>query len=109
MGDYTKLIVDATVAVPRDELEAEISDLHLNDSAYHSSNYIKQIKEGFKSGELELLLVGQTKWGINQDEFLGWLKPFVIQGSGNGDCYAMQFTEYEREPTCWFMRELGAE
>lgn len=104
MGDYTKLIVNAEVRCNRTELENEITDLGLHDSAYHCSGNVESIKE--EDGEIQVILVGQTKWGGGQDEFLTWLKPRVVQGNGTRDCFAMQFTEYQDTPICWFMEEV---
>jgi hypothetical protein len=101
MGDYTKLIVHANVRVPEDKLREKIEELGLCTSAYHCDGVIESIGPRSGYGEapyIALTLVGQTKWGCGQDEFLDWLAPFVIQGSGPKDAWSIQFTEYSAEP-----------
>jgi hypothetical protein len=50
---------------------------------------------------IEVQIMCQTKYGQRQEEFLNWLKPFVCDGSGPKDIWAMQFNEYSNEPTIW--------
>lgn len=105
VGDYTKLIVNAEVRIDEALLREKIKELNLCTSAYHCSGNVEFIEKGanrFDEGLLRLILVGQTKWGDRQGEFLDWLRPFVAQGSGSKECYAMQFSEYQDEPTCFF-------
>lgn len=103
MGDYTKLIVDATVKAPKADIETAVAKLSLYYSAYHCAGVVEKIVESpFDKNVYCVTLVGQTKWGDRQNEFLDWISPFVIQGSGERDCWSMQFSEYQIEPTCRF-------
>ncbi len=105
MGDYNKLIVACTVkGTVKEELETKVKELNLYSSAYQSQEQVESIKPGSWSHtekDLEVILVGQTKWGNGQREFCEWLRPHVIQGSGENDVYAMSFSEYGDTPTYW--------
>jgi len=112
MGDYNKLIVACTVKGSIEkELRAEIEELGLYDSAYQSQEKIISIepnKWGHREGELNLIMVGQTKWGSGQREFCEWLRPHVIQGSGENDVYAMSFSEHSDQPQMWKLSDHEA-
>lgn len=105
MGDYCKLIVSCTVSGEiKDELEERIEDLELTDSAYQSQEQIVSIQPNnwpSKISQLNLILIGQTKWGEGQEEFCEWLRPYVMQGSGASDVFAMSFSEYSNIPRIW--------
>lgn len=104
MGDYTKLIVSCQVSVPKEELVEKIAQLRLSSSAYHSDESAEVIQPSeWREGCLDLVLVGQTKWGNGQEEFLRWLQPFVVCGSGPGDLWAFQINEYFKIPIMWAM------
>lgn len=109
MGDYNKLIVSCTVRVPdRKVLEQKIEELGLYDSAYQSQEHIESIQESTwdsKKDILNLILVGQTKYGRGQKEFLDWLEPFVVQGSGENEMWAFQMSEYCTSPTVRALRK----
>jgi hypothetical protein len=107
MGDYKKLIVACNVKKEvKAKLEEEVEELGLYQSAYHSQEVVISIEEQENwSKQLNVVLVGQTKWGNGQDEFLNWLKPHVTQGSGTTDVFAIQFDEYSDEPKLWKMDE----
>lgn len=107
MGDYCKLIVSCTVRKKiEEELKVKIKELGLDDSAYQSQERIESIKQNtWHDDNLDLILIGQTKWGDRQKEFCEWLKPHVVQGSGRNEVYAMSFSEYSDEPTLWKLTE----
>lgn len=99
MGDYTKLIVSCQVDVPEEDLRQRVSELSLNTSAYHSQEYIVSIERSdwsHREGDctFNLILVGQTKWGRGQEDFLNWLKPYVTDASGPLGIWAFQISEY---------------
>lgn len=101
MGDYVKLIVNAEVKVSRSELEAKIDELDLCESAYHCGGLIRDLSSSTyrkHSDYTTLILIGQTKWGNRQAEFLDWLAPYVRDGSGPAEAWAIQFDEYSPEP-----------
>lgn len=108
MGDYTKLIVHADARVDETELRAKVDELRLDDSAYHCGGVVVDIKRSTwrhaqMDGELHTLhvvLVGQTKWGGRQSEFLKWFEPFVVGGSGEHEIWAFQIWEYG-QPKVW--------
>ena len=104
MGDYSKLIVSCTVKPEiEEELKAKIEELSLCTSAYQSDEFIVNLKQSdLRSRDcLDVIIVGQTKWGHRQSEFCEWLRPHVIQGSGLNDVFAMSFSEYSDEPIIW--------
>lgn len=109
MGDYNKLIVSCTVKGSiKEELNSKIEELSLSTSAYQSQESIISIEENdwhHRKGHLNLILVGQTKYGERQDEFCEWLRPYVIQGSGENDVFAMSFNEWSDEPKIWKFTE----
>ena len=107
MGDYSKVIVECTVKVKKEDLEAKVSELGLGVSAYQSEGWATIIKPCNQDPDCEhfdLVLVGQAKYERGVEEFLGWLKPHVIQGSGTGELYAMVISEYEYAPRCFHLR-----
>jgi len=105
MGDYNKLIVSCTVnGSIKEELQVKIEELELGTSAYQSQEHTISIKPGswdHIKNHLEVILVGQTKYGRGQSEFCEWLRPNVIQGSGRNDVFAISFSEYSDTPTLW--------
>jgi hypothetical protein len=105
MGDYNKLIVSCTVkGVVKEELKNKVEGLGLGTSAYQSQEHIISIEENdwdHRKGDLNVIIVGQTKNGRGQNEFCEWLRPHVIQGSGENDVFAMSFSEYGDEPSIW--------
>ena len=104
MGDYTKLIVHCECTADPKKLKDKITELHLYESAYHCDGLVEQV-DMLRYG-LSVTLVGQTKYGRGQKEFLDWLAPFVIQGSGADGCWAIQFNEYSAAPTLRFLRQV---
>lgn len=110
MGDYCKLIVSCSVkGTIKDELKVKIEELGLHDSAYHSQEKIVSIEPGdwdHSKDDLNIILVGQTKWGSGQPEFCEWLRPYVVQGSGLNNVYAMQLSEYSDAPHIWKLGNL---
>lgn len=114
MGDYCKLIVSCSVkAESRKELEAKIEGLSLCTSSYQSGERIISIEDdphrGFRGPEINVIIIGQTKYGRGQHEFCEWLRPHVTQASGENDVYAMSFSEYSDMPTFWKMRDACVE
>lgn len=105
MGDYTKLIVHAEVRVLKEDLLRQVTKLGLCESAYHCSGIIKSIESTSTSGVLSVSLIGQTKYGARQEEFLSWLEPYVVQGSGPLECWAVQFTEHSDSPRLWCLED----
>jgi len=106
MGDYTKLIVSCQVAVDKEELQNQVTILGLYSSGAHSQEMLESISKSHskyrkKENMWDLVLVGQTKYGIGQREFLEWLEPYVVQGSGPSDIFAFQLPEHRDSPTTW--------
>lgn len=107
MADYCKLIVSCTVmADVVDELNAQVEKLGLCRSAYQSQENVQSIKPNTMVSEtgrktLCVVLVGQTKFGRGQHEFCEWLRPYVVQGSGENDVFALSFTEHGDDPELW--------
>lgn len=106
MGDYVKLIVHAEVRADEEELNKEIEKLKLCDSAYHCSGVVKSVVKSEYGDVIHLTLIGQTKYARNQSEFIEWLKPKVIDGSGPSEVFAMQFDEMYSEPQCHSKRKM---
>lgn len=107
VGDYNKLIVACTVkGAVKEELETKVQELRLGISAYQSQELVISIEPNewpydCDTGNLNVVLVGQTKSGMRQQDFCEWLKPYVVQGSGENDVYAMSFNEYSDIPQVW--------
>jgi hypothetical protein len=105
MGDYNKLIVACTVKGEiKEELKAKVEELGLNSSAYQSQEIVISIEPNpwhHRKEDLNVVLVGQTKYGRGQSEFCAWLKPHVLQGSGENDVFAIAFTECSDTPMIW--------
>lgn len=109
MGDYVKLIVNCEVKVDKEQLEKEINKLSLGSSAYHCDGVVESIKHGeytYNKDFIKLSLIGQTKWGNGQNEFLEWLTPFVKQGSGRREIFAIQIDEYTSDPKLWALHTV---
>lgn len=108
MGDYCKLIVSCTVSgAAEEELKTKVKELGMCVSAYQSQERIEFIEknEWPSRGDLQVVLVGQTKYGRGQDEFCDWLRPHVTQGSGENEVFAISFSEYGDEPRLWKKHE----
>lgn len=104
MGDYNKLIVSCSIKKEAKEaLIEKLEEFNLYDSAYHSSEQITSIVDDDK--EVNVILVGQRKWGDGIREFCEWLKPYVTQGSGQNEVFAMEFSEYATKPTLYTLNE----
>lgn len=105
MGDYNKLIVSCNVKSEiKKELLDKLEDFQLYDSAYQSQECITSIEENRRGkGGLNVILIGQRKWGDGIKEFCNWLRPFVLQGSGENDVFAMEFSEYSISPILYEM------
>jgi len=101
VGDYTKLIVDADVKGELNILEQKVDELGLCTSGYHSEGLVKQITPALNQRFFNLVLVGQTKYGRGQEEFLQWLSLHVVKGSGPDEIWAFQISEYCSEPRIW--------
>lgn len=106
MGDYTKLIVTCQVEVEETLLREKVRELGLSSSAYHSQETIEHIGKNdwhMRQGAnaFDLILIGQTKYGRGQQEFLKWLEPFVVDASGPTEIWAFQIDEYQADPTLW--------
>ena len=96
MGDYTKLIVSCQVKVDLDELNAKLEALSLHSSAYHSQEIVEHIVKSdwhHRESCFDIVLVGQTKYGKGQEEFLKWLEPLVVDASGTQETWAFQIWE----------------
>ncbi len=103
MGDYQKLIVSCSVrSAIKDKLDTQIEQLNLTTSAYHSGERcISLEKDLYENDVLNLVLIGQTKYGQGQKQFCEWLESYVVKGSGPDDVFAIQFSEYDGVPTLW--------
>lgn len=105
MGDYSKLIVSCTVKSEiKKELTKRLEDFKLYASAYQSQERIVSIEES-EWGNLNLILIGQRKWGDGIEDFCNWLKPYVLQGSGENEVFAMEFSEYSTSPKLYTIRD----
>lgn len=97
MGDYSKLIVSCSIKKEAKELLVDkLEEFQLYESAYHSSETATVMEDDGK--EVNIVLVGQRKWGDGIDDFCDWLRPHVTQGSGENDVYAIVFDEYSGLP-----------
>lgn len=107
MGDYTKLIVNADVrGVAASEIREKIAELGPSSSAYHCGQVVIAVEEdSFSKGTFGVTLVCQTKYGVGQEEFLKWLEPFVVDGSGVEEIWAFQIYEWGR-PKIWAKRPM---
>ena len=96
MGDYVKIVINCGVALGERSWDGKSSDQFrkefygimggLTTSAYHCGG------EMFTLGEdNDLVLVTQDKYGRNVDRLAEWLRPHVIRGMGDGDCYMIVF------------------
>lgn len=111
MGDYTKLIVHEEVNAPKKELKDKIKELGLYESAYHCDGVVESVEDsayykGYQENHINLTLVGQTKYGRGQNEFLDWLEPYIRQGSGVKGIWAFQIDEYGTEPNYRFLHPM---
>ena len=103
MGDYTKLIVSCQVNVSEEELKQKLTELSLHSSAYHSQEVVEHIAKSdwhHRENCFDIVLVGQTKYGRGQEEFLKWLEPFVVDASGTQETWAFQIWEWGA-PKMW--------
>lgn len=108
MGDYNKLIVNCSINKIKDEdlekYKAEFLDkIYIGSSAYHCGGELLEINNHWHH-KTDITLVTQTKNGHLIPEFLDWLEPQVIQGCGYKEAWAMEWSEYQREPTIRYMR-----
>ncbi len=106
MGDYTKVIVNCNIKEPEnlDEFKSEFHDMiEMNSSAYHCGGGLLEFTREWD--DLSVTMVTQLKYSRGLAEFIEWFRPFVIQGMGEEDVFAMSFTEYQTEPTLYRMEE----
>ena len=109
MGDYVKLIVNCSVAKKSDEEATEFRNQVLEagrgllTSAYHCGGEVCHVSNSWHH-RTDLVYVCQFKYGDGLPEFLAWLEPQVIDGSGDGEAWAIVFTEYEKEPKIHYMK-----
>ena len=105
MADWEKLIVSCTANCDFYELDRQLLALNLGTSCYHSGEVVQVIERCHypeSDRDLYITLVGQTRYGRGQDSFLRWLKPFVKQGSGAHQWFAIQMDEHTL-PTLWYL------
>jgi len=102
MGDYNVQIVSARLKEQKNksiqEFEKDILDrLPLIDSAYHATSpFISLTDHGFG---LILSMITQAKWNDGTKEFLDWLEPMVLQGMGEDDVWAINYSEHSDKPS----------
>jgi hypothetical protein len=103
MGDYTKLIVSAVaIGVTKEEVEAKIKELDPSSSYYHATGTVVDVQnDDTFANRVEISIICQTKYGRGQQEFLEWMQPFVKDGSGPNDIWAIQMDEYSVTPRFW--------
>lgn len=107
MGDYTKLIVNASVKKMTDEEAAEfkllLEDiLQPSSSAYHCGGEIIHVGNEWRH-RTDILICAQRKRGNGIEEFLAWLKPQLIDGMGEREAFALTFTEYQSSPDVYWL------
>jgi hypothetical protein len=106
MGDYTKVIVNCSV---KKKTEAELvkykkewlDNVYLCTSAYHCGGELLEFSNEWNY-RTDVTFVTQLKYSQGLKEFIAWLKPQVIDGCGERGCFAMSFTEYQKEPTMYY-------
>lgn len=109
MGDYNKLIVNCSIkkteAEDLEKFKVEVLDkIYLSSSAYQCGGCVFHIDNDWNH-RTDIILVTQTKYGRRIPEFLDWLAPQVIQGCGDKDAWAMEWSEYQKEPTIRYMEK----
>ena len=112
MGDYTKVIVNCSIKKIEDEKEIEsFKDEFFgmvssnSSSAYQCGGDIFHFCNEWHHRS-SITFITQMKYGRGLEEFIEWLRPKVIQGSGDSDVFAMSFSEYQTEPTLHKMCKL---
>ena len=113
MGDYTKVIVNCAIKkIDENRIEGfrkEFLDkAYLCSSAYHCGGELLEIDNDWHHRS-DITFVTQLKYGRGLEEFIEWLKPLVIQGMGENDAFALVFSEYQKEPTLYYMEDNGLE
>lgn len=109
MGDYNKLIVNCGIKKIKDEeidsLKEGLKDkIGLCSSAYHAGGEIIHVDNDWRH-RTDITIVTQCKYGRGIEEFIDWLKPQVIDGVGEGEVFAMNFSEYSVEPILYKMEQ----
>lgn len=111
MGDYTKVIVNCSIKRLNNEEQAKFREefdeiMGLLTSAYHCGGELFQLyNPRYDDSITEVVIITQDKYSRNLNKFIAWLKPKVIQGMGQGECFAMAFTEYCNKPKCYYMED----
>lgn len=101
MGDYTKIIIHAEYKGSKNHLMTALLDLRLCDSAYHCGGVIESVEKNSR-GNYDITIIGQTKYGGRQENFIDWITPFIHRGFGSKNLFAMQFDEYSDAPVCFY-------
>lgn len=108
MGDYNTQIISAGIKRVDDDLLEELrseilSRLGLCDSAYHATAPFLEIRNWHH--QTNISMITQAKYNRGVEEFLDWLEPVVIDGLGQNETWAINFSEYSNNPT---MRKLNS-
>ncbi len=110
MGDYNALIISAKVkpqaGMTVRDFEWEISArLPPCISAYHATSHFVQVLEhDWCPGYFFLSMMTQAKYNRGVEEFLKWLEPMVMQGMGADEAWAINFSEYSRQPRIEYLQ-----
>lgn len=109
MGDYNKLIVNCSLKkMNKDEVELfekRVRDsIGISSSAYHCGGELLHI-DNYWHHRTDFTLVTQAKYGIGVQEFIDWLRPQVIDGMGENETFAIEFSEYDEYPKTYHKLE----
>lgn len=106
MGDYTKIIVNCDVKIKEEDIpsfkEELLENVEYMSSSYHCGGELLEIRNSF--GQTSLSFITQLKYSRGLEEFITWLRPFVIQGFGPNDIFCLAYTEYSIIPTEYKLR-----
>lgn len=111
MGDYNKLIVNCSLKnMSEDEIEEfkkeALERIYLSSSAYQCGGEVFELDNHWHH-RTDMVLITQTKWGRNIQDFIKWLTPQATQGSGEDDVIAMEFSEYDKEPRLYKLNQTN--
>jgi len=108
MGDYTKLIVNCGLKKMTDKETESFKILvqeklgGLCSSAYHCGGELLELDNEWHH-RTDLTIVNQHKYSIGIIDFIDWLRPYVVDGMGQDEVFAMAFTEYDDIPNLFTM------
>lgn len=109
MGDYTKVIVNCSIKKMSDSEIIPFTDLlrskmGITSSAYHCGGEIIKVDNSWDH-RTDVSMITQNKYGRDVFSFIEWLRPLVVEGSGQDDVYCMTFSEYCSKPTLYSLSD----